>query len=72
MLSGYLPSTMTELDKEFWTIDELAAYLGESVHHVRELEHDKKLPPARRFGDVTHWRRDEVKQWLEDHRGRAH
>jgi excisionase family DNA binding protein len=63
---------MTEPDKEFWTIDELAAYLGESVHHVQELEHDKKLPSAMRFGDVTHWRSADVKQWLEDHRGRAH
>ena len=63
---------MTEPDKAFWTIEELAAYLGESVHHVQELERDKKIPPATRFGDVTHWRRDDVKQWLEDHRGRAH
>ncbi len=63
---------MTEPDKEYWTLDDIAAYLGESVRYIRELEEHKELPPPVKSRVPHQWHRDDVKQWLEDHRGRAH
>lgn len=55
------------VERELWTIDEVAAHLRVAVATVRWLRQEGRFAPAVRIGRRVVWDRAEVDAWVRRH-----
>ncbi|MFO0180550.1 MAG: helix-turn-helix transcriptional regulator [bacterium] len=52
-------------EARFWTIKQLAAYLGSSTRHVRRQVELGRIPKPVRLGRRLMWDRQRIEEWSE-------
>ncbi|NMB37451.1 MAG: helix-turn-helix domain-containing protein [Bacteroidales bacterium] len=54
--------------KEILTSEEAARYMGISKSHLYKLTMRQEIPHYKPTGKMVYFRRDELEQWLQQHR----
>jgi excisionase family DNA binding protein len=60
--------TAPVINKDFLSIEDVAAYFGININTAWKWRQKNKLPPAYKFGKLVRWRKEDVDVWAEKHR----